>query len=768
MFGLMFWVVVVLSAIVFLLSVRSDIRELRRRIEQLERAAPSRHAAPETSAPPVAVAPHPPLAAGPPPLPVPPAASPPPKPPNADRLEDLIGGVWFQNLGAVLLLVGVFFLIVWGWTTGRFGPGVLVVAGVLAGAILVWRGDRLRHSLQGLGHAFIGIGFGVMYVTLYLGHFTLRVLPAPVAVIALVAVSGLTLVAGLNYRVQSIAALGVVGAYLPQLLSGLLHIGGFSLPPAALLSWIAAVALLVFALAARAGWSGLDLSALFLASVTWVGSHPRGDWGWPITIGLAGMFTALGLAPLPRLVRTEGRVRPIDLAVIVVAPLGFIASSWPMLALANARLVAMLLFALAAFYAAAATWVDQRRPERDLWRPLTGAAIAFLTAALERALGTDYTPLAWSVEGALLFSLGLAPRAGWLRLLGGLALALGAMWGFGQVAESIGQLVLPGSPLAVRTIVIVVAVLLVGHLLARRRDQLTSSERHLPECVVGIGHLLLALWFTHEAWATARAFEGPNGAWQLPPSIARPPGSVRASALTLAICTFAWTVQAAWLAWAGARKRRVALRIMAAMLLGFAMIVSFLALAVLDDPWSRDWLPVLHAPGLLHLSALVLVVAAAGRLAAQRDALTAFDRRSPELWALAAALVMLAWISREADHVARALLGLPGPNAPASADVTADAFVRRAALAPVFTSVGWLAQALGTTAIGWWRGSAFLRWMGLALVGLTALKFVLRDLVGTDPFWRFLTAIVAGAAMLAMSWVYQVKQRGKAAAPRDG
>jgi hypothetical protein len=311
----------------------------------------------------------------------------------------------------------------------------------------------------------------------------------------------------------------------------------------------------------------------------------------------------------------------------------------------------------------------------------------------------------------------------------------------------------------VRTLVIVVAVLLSAYLLARRRDQLTASEQHLPEFTVGVGHLMLAVWFTHQAWATARAFEGPGGAWQGMPSTARPPGSVRPDALALAISTFAWTAQAAWLAWTGANARRVALRIIAGLFLAAATLGSFLALVVLDDPWSSDWPPVLTAPGLLHLAALALVVAVAGRLVVRRDALADVDRRSPEVWALAASLAMLAWTGREADHVARALLGMSGPHAPGTEGGVHDSYRRRAALAPVFTSVGWLVQALVTTAIGWWRRSAFLRWMGLALVGLTALKFVLRDLADADPFWRFLTAIVAGAAMLAMSWVYQRRRR---------
>ena len=56
--------------------------------------------------------------------------------------------------------------------------------------------------------------------------------------------------------------------------------------------------------------------------------------------------------------------------------------------------------------------------------------------------------------------------------------------------------------------------------------------------------------------------------------------------------------------------------------------------------------------------------------------------------------------------------------------------------------------------------------MGLGLVGLTAAKFVLFDLAAADPFWRFLSALVAGAAMLAISWVYQRKKRAAVAPTR--
>ena len=63
------------------------------------------------------------------------------------KREEWIGSVGLQNVGSVILLLGVLFLILWGYSTGRFGPGVLVAAGVALGAAIVWRGDRVARTL---------------------------------------------------------------------------------------------------------------------------------------------------------------------------------------------------------------------------------------------------------------------------------------------------------------------------------------------------------------------------------------------------------------------------------------------------------------------------------------------------------------------------------------------------------------------------------------------------------------------------------------------
>ncbi|OGF13482.1 MAG: hypothetical protein A2W00_09330 [Candidatus Eisenbacteria bacterium RBG_16_71_46] len=706
--------------------------------------------------------------AGPPPGP-PAAAAPSPGAPERGGLEQLVGSVWLQNAGAVLVLLSVFFLILWGYTTGRFGPGVLVAAGVALGLALSWRGDRLARSVPALGHALIGTGLGIVYLALYLGHYTLHVLAPWPAFVLLGAVSFLTIGAGLRYQVQTIAALGVLGAFVPQLLAALLPLRGFSMTPYALLGYLAVVNVIVFALAARAGWSGLDFAALALTAVTWAAAIPGASWGWGVEIGLAALFTLLGLAPLPRLVRAAGAVRALDLLVLAAAPLGFIGATVPFLMRAQDLSVAFLLFALALVYLLAALWVDARRPERDLWLPLTGAAVLFLTVALQRALGTDSTPMAWCVEGALLVALGTRPRAGWLRLCGYVVAALGGIW-------TLGMLLAPATwsadrppllhPDAVRDLVCLATLLVVGGLLARRRERLSAAERVMPELWTGAGNLLLVLWSGREAAHLAVALEGGAGRLARGAEIAAPPQRLRVGAMAVALDGAAWMAQAAVLVGLGHRPGRGFLRAC-----GYAVgVVGAMALLgglLGRDGWSSDQLPVFHPVGMLELATLTLAVAVALSLAERREDLARLDRRAAEAWVAGASLLLLAWSAREADHFARAFAGVPGAAARVAPALAPEVLARVRTFGAAFTSAAWLVQALALLAFGWTRRSAFLRWAGLLLFGLTVLKFLLYDLQTVDVFWRFVTAIVVGVAMLAVSYAYQRRPRGGAEEPES-
>jgi uncharacterized membrane protein len=588
--GVLPWIVVGVA-----LADRRELRALRARVEELERAAGLFAGG---SVPPPMRAGHDPRATAPLPAAPLPAAPVPATAPNAParlkrdttRLEEQVGAIWMQNVGSVLLLLGAFFLIVWGYAMGRIGPEVLVLAGVALGIVLVWRGAIIARTLVPLGNALIGVGLGVVYITLYLGHFRMYVLSGWGAFTLLSLVSLITVAVGLRRREPIIATLGVLGAHLPQLVAVEIPLQGFRLAAPTLLGYFAVVNATVLILAATIGWSGLVIFCLGMTSLTWCASV-QGPWGFGIQLSLTALFTLLGLAPVVRHVRSPSPVRSVDLAVVAIAPVLLLVSSIPFLAADRVR-AAEFLLGVAAVYAVASGWVGSIRKEEDLWKPLTAAATVYLAAALERGLLSDYLALAWCAEGAALVWLGLWRGGGWLRFLGYLILGLSTLkllagflvstWSGGRAFAE------PLEAEAIRDLLCVAAFILISHAIGRRKDRLAPEERHVPGLSVVVSNLLLMVWIAFEA---------------------RP-------------------------------------------------IASYTG-----------------------------------------------------------------------------------------------------ALAPVLTSAGWSLQALALFALGWIRESAFLRWCGFVLFGVTVLKFLLVDLDRVDAFWRFASAVGIGIVLLGISFLYQRRAR---------
>ena len=731
------------------------IEALTRRIAALEHARTTVHTVHEpveapVRAPSLAPAPpHAPVASG------PAVTSAPHRATSRADAEQWVGAVGLQNVGSVLLLVGFFFLVLWGYTTGRFGPLVLVAAGILAGLGVTWRGDRLQRSVPGIGHALIGVGAGVVWLSLYLGWTTLHALPAAAALPLLFAASVFTGVLGLRYGVEGIAALGLLGAFTPHLLRFVAFLPEAPLSPWGLYGYLVSINLLVFALALRSGWSRLALASVLLTAVAWSSAVSTDHWSWTLQMALSVLFLGLGTAPLPRLVRVEGRVRPVDLALIAIAPVALLAASWPMFELARSEHVATLLGALGVVYLALAWAVDRARPERDLWRPLTAAATLCLVVATERAVGPENTGLAWTVEGVVLALLGLAPRSAWLRTCGYVVVAAGLASLFVGFFEGLGGLEkLPPfvHPLAIREAV-ALAALLFGAARVRRAP-LEPGEQLAVNAWFGLAHALLSAWIGRESYLVAHALEGGSGIWRSLPDVRSPGSGIREDALWPALLGFAFMLQAGWLVWRGARRREFFSRVLGYAIAGFAMLVLAIALRS-DDGWGRDRLPLLHRDGISVLAAILVAMAVASVLRSWRAELEPMERRASEVCAAAASFLLLLWTEREADHVARVMLDVPAAGVAAWNQVGSDVRDRVLSLGAILATVGWLVQAVIAFALGWRRRSAFLRWMALGLLGLTLVKFVLVDLAHADPFWRFLTALIAGGAMLALSFVYQ-------------
>jgi uncharacterized membrane protein len=303
-------------------------------------------------------------------------------------------------------------------------------------------------------------------------------------------------------------------------------------------------------------------------------------------------------------------------------------------------------------------------------------------------------------------------------------------------------------PSALRTLIAIVVLLGAAHLLARRREALVP-DRWLPEYWTATGNALLMAWLARESSELAFAVYGPGG-W-IGPSGRVIASWTRERELALALWNATWMIQAFALVRIG---RRSAFARRCGTFVSFAALIVLLVGGSFVDGWQLDQFPLLHPVALLMMIGIVTTVLGSLELARDRARLGGWERWLPECWAMAASLALLFWSARESNHVARALLAsAPGVSLPRAE------LERLNTLRAFLTSIAWIVEAVALLVVGWMRRSSFLRWGGLTLFGITLLKFVLIDLRNVDVFWRFLTAIAVGIAMLAISYAYQARAR---------
>ena len=70
-------------------------------------------------------------------------------------------------------------------------------------------------------------------------------------------------------------------------------------------------------------------------------------------------------------------------------------------------------------------------------------------------------------------------------------------------------------------------------------------------------------------------------------------------------------------------------------------------------------------------------------------------------------------------------------------------------------SAVWMAYGAMLTVVGFWRRSAFVRWLALFLIAVTTVKVFIYDTSQLDRQYRILSFIVLGILLLAISFVYQ-------------
>src|SRR5262249_44858271 len=185
-------------------------------------------------------------------------------------LEERLGTQWAVWVGAIAVVLGGIFLVRYSIEQGLLGPGVRVMLGALLALALVvageWtrRGERLS-GIAGLPTAHIpsiltAAGTTVAYADVYAAYALYGFLGPGSALIILGLVALATLAAALLHG-QTLAGLGLVGAYLTPLLVASEHPDYWSL-----YIYLAVVTAAAFALARVRMWRLLAITAVVFSA----------------------------------------------------------------------------------------------------------------------------------------------------------------------------------------------------------------------------------------------------------------------------------------------------------------------------------------------------------------------------------------------------------------------------------------------------------------------------------------------------------------------
>jgi uncharacterized membrane protein len=215
--------------------------------------------------------------------------------------------------------------------------------------------------------------------------------------------------------------------------------------------------------------------------------------------------------------------------------------------------------------------------------------------------------------------------------------------------------------------------------------------------------------------------------------------------------TIGWLVEAAVLLWLGDRIRSTSLNRFAigALALGVVRLVAI-------DNFNATTL-IFNA----RMATFGIAIAVLGAMAwygSRRP--DDFSRRGAQIAVVTLnVLALLALTHEVADFYQRQLAVLRptfNRNVYPQYDPAYYANTRGIRLAEDFTySALWMAYGAMLMIVGFWRRSAFVRWLALLLIAVTIIKVFVYDALQLDKGYRIVSLIVLGVLLLAISFVYQ-------------
>ncbi len=413
-------------------DLKQRVAALTARVYRLEKAAGLEPAvlAPPVAPPPRVDAPAP-SATPPGPTQVIPSTPAPARPAAQESLESRIGSQWLNRIGIAAVLIGVSYFLKYAFENNWIGPAGRVAIGLFAGiGVVVWSERFRARGYTVFSLSLKAVGIGVLYLSLWAASPQLYgLITAPMAFLAMVAVTASTGVLAVRQDAQVLAAFALAGGFATPIL---LSTGQNR--AVELFSYVALLDVATVVLTAFRPWRKLLAGSFLGTLIYYAGWYDRfySDDQLARTFGFATLFFVIfAVVPLIRRRETAGRISYTVVGITLLNAAAYFLEVYDMLQHLKPSPLPWLAVGLAAIYIVLARHLRaQALAEGAEVAPLIpllhmALGIGFVTIAIPLQLERHWITIGWFVQAAALLFVAHRGRSDFLRWFSIGALALG-------------------------------------------------------------------------------------------------------------------------------------------------------------------------------------------------------------------------------------------------------------------------------------------------------------------------------------------------------
>lgn len=683
-------------------------------------------------------------------------------------LEQLIGGSLFNWLGIIAVSLTVGFFLKYAFDNDWIGQRGQVLLGAVAGVGILFAAERIRlRGYRSYAYVLSGGGILILYLTVYAARVFYDLIGVVPAFLLMIAVTTVAVLLAARYNAYAIAVLGLIGGFMtPVLLSTGVdnQIGLFG--------YIALLNSGVLALAYFKRWRSLNHLAFIATILMFAGWLLR--WYdvtklWPTLFFLTLFFLMFSVLSIVYNVIKQRPARWFDISLITTNATLYFTTSYALLERDHRPSLGLFALTLSAFYVLLFYFTYQRhRADKLLTLSYVGAAVTFFTLAVALQFDQHWVTIAWAMEGLMLTWIGLradtdAPRRVALPVFAFAVLHWFSADMFDFAYQANEKFVPLLNRRAVSAAALVAALAGAFWLYRRAGEKVARDEREIISAALILAANVLALTLLTvdlNDYFNARLASIDLNFYDARRAIE----NSRQFTLTLL-----WTLYALAALVVGVRRGLPVLRYGA---LAWLCVTGAKILSADAGFYNAAW----HLPLFNQTFAAFAVFVAAlwyvARLYVHADKIEERERR-----------LVLTAITIGANLYAIFALSLEATG-------YFDKRVQAIRLDDVEQAIQtvtpdnrrvrdlWLAQGLSLSLVwtlyggamllyGHARKNRLLRLMALVLLTATALKVFFLDLAVLEKFYRIVSFLVLGAILLAVSFLYQQKQRGAAKTESD-